>query len=164
TVTGVGTVDTVTNVTSVDTVDTVTGVGTVDTVTNVTSVDTVDTITYVAEVKKITDTVPVNLVGAGFTEDSTQVAVTTSTVYILNEDTSEKDIYSFYVKNEGDNVTVQLEISPDGTTYINDTSTALDLSSGSEDVLVAAKYLKNTRLAIVGAGTSTVTAYYNGHN
>ncbi|QXM06343.1 DUF6385 domain-containing protein [Crassaminicella indica] len=171
----VDTVQQVLNVQSVDTVDTVQqvlNVQSVDTVDNISSVDTVDTVTYVAEVKSITDTVNVDKVGNGFAESVYTVSnlAAGATATVLTMDTSEKNMYSFYVKNISDSVTIdaKIQVAPVNLEayYIDDAASVVGLEAGEKEILITQKYLKYTRLILENNSTvaGSVVAWYQGHN
>jgi hypothetical protein len=100
-----------------------------------------------------------------FSESNTTIAGVTDSAAIMQQDTSEQNVYSFYVFNTGENtVTVNLQVSPTTTDsyFVDDTSGAVGVAAGEKAVLVAAKYLQYTRLFYsTGGATCTFDVYYN---
>ncbi|MFT9495195.1 DUF6385 domain-containing protein [Anaerosolibacter sp.] len=175
TVNYVASVDTVTevaNVSSVDTVDYVASVDTVTEITNVSSVDTIDYLASVGTVTHITDTVDVKIVSNDFAEDvaTVQPLAAGAVATVLTTNTSEMNMYSLYVRNTSDTVTIdaQVQIAPidEDAYYINDVASVTGLTADSIEVLVPQKYLKYTRLILSNNSTAagSVVAYFQGHN
>ena len=87
----------------------------------------------------------------------------------LTLDSSEMGLYSYYVRNLGDEttVTVKLQVSPTETAgyYVDDSSTAVTLApDGGTTVLVPKYYLHYTRLFIENpdtTSTATVQVFYD---
>ncbi|QEK12489.1 hypothetical protein FQB35_09195 [Crassaminicella thermophila] len=162
----IATVDTVNNVSSVDLVDTVATVNEVTNVSSVDLVDTVATVNYVADVQKITDTVDVKIVSNDFTESSSVVVLgADASTTVLSIDTSEKNMYSYYIASSGA-ATVNIQISPTtaDSYFINDATSAV-MTANSTVVLVPEKFLKYTRLYLqAGSGGATASVYFNAHN
>jgi hypothetical protein len=100
-----------------------------------------------------------------FTETSTTIAVGTSTVDALEIDTSTQKVYSFYVANSAGTgiITALLQISPTNvaTFYVNDTSTALTIAPGVKGVLVAAEFLRFTKLQLIATAAASAICYFD---
>jgi len=114
-----------------------------------------------------TDTVSNILSGREFTESNVEVTGVTGTAAVLQFDTSQEDVYSYYVNNTGSaTFSVYLQISPTTTEgyFMDDPSGAVEIAPGERQTLVAQKYLRYTRL-VYDAGAATVTAdfWYNAH-
>ncbi|WP_165000462.1 DUF6385 domain-containing protein, partial [Anaerophilus nitritogenes] len=157
-VASVETVDEVSNVASVDVVDTISAVITVSEVSNVASVDTIDALT------EIINTVDVSLVGREFDTSNTTISDFDAAITSLQMDTSEKNMYSYYVRNTGSaTVIAKLEISPttENAYFVDDAATAVEIGPGENGVIVPVKYLNYTRLHLTPSDTTTVIAYYN---
>jgi hypothetical protein len=171
-VASVDTVNEVANVSSVDTVDYVASVDTVTEVTNVSSVDTIDYLASVGTVTHITDTVDVKIVSNDFSEDiaTVQPLAAGAVATVLTTNTSEMNMYSLYVRNTSDTVTIdaQVQIAPidEDAYYVNDVASVAGLTADSIEVLVPQKYLKYTRLILSNNSTAagSVVAYFQGHN
>jgi len=104
--------------------------------------------------------------GSLFTESNVTLEDITSTGIALSIDTSQQDIYSFYVRNTGAaSVSVKLQISPtDSDDYFeDDSSSEVALDAGDRAILVAQRYLKYTRVYYNASDTTTIEAYYNAH-
>uniref|UniRef100_UPI00048FA379 DUF6385 domain-containing protein n=1 Tax=Paenibacillus sp. UNC451MF TaxID=1449063 RepID=UPI00048FA379 len=101
-----------------------------------------------------------------FVEQST-LAITTGNTYtpLPAITTGVLGVYSFFIFNSGANpVDTQLEISADGTNYYVDTTGDNPIAAGATDVVVAARFLKYTRLSYrsTNAGSpSTINVYFN---
>jgi hypothetical protein len=106
------------------------------------------------------------------------VAYTTSTATVvlaasgsggaLTLDSSEKGLYSYYVKNVGDTTTVsvKLQVAPvtDVAYFVDDSSTSFVLGPDDAAVLIPKYYLHWTRLFMTnedGASTATVQIFYD---
>ncbi|MBB6215723.1 hypothetical protein HNQ80_001812 [Anaerosolibacter carboniphilus] len=171
-VNSVDTVDQVANVSSVDTVDYVASVDTVNEVANVSSVDTVDYLASVGTIAHITDTVDVKIVSNDFAENVATVALAASGVAtVLTTLTSEKNMYSFYVRNTSSTATIdaQVQIAPidSDAYYVDDAASISGITTNGISVLVPQKYLKYTRLILTnnnGTATASAVAYFQGHN
>ncbi len=107
---------------------------------------------------------------SSYTSDSssaTGIATDTSST-MLTENTSNKSLYSFYVKNTSStaSIAVNLQISPTSTTsYFIDDASAVTLAFGDATVLVPKHYQPYTRLEYTNLSetdTAAVEAYYDG--
>jgi hypothetical protein len=93
-------------------------------------------------------------IGVGYTSANITVTdvATGSTGATLTLDSSEKNLYSYYVKNSSTeaSIAVKLQVSPtdDSSFFIDDTPTAVTLGTDAATVLVPKNYLHYTRLCI----------------
>ena len=108
---------------------------------------------------------------SSYTSDNTTIAsiATTATGTALQENTSDKSLYSFYVKNNSTtaSVSVKLQVSPTTAAayFIDDSSTAVTLGTGAATVLVPKVYQAYTQLYYTNldsTATAAVEAYYDG--
>ncbi|MBZ4666511.1 DUF6385 domain-containing protein [Mahella sp.] len=101
-----------------------------------------------------------------FTETNTAIAGVVGTGTVLQTDTSQYSLYSFYVNNTGTAaITVQLQISPTTTEayFVDDGSGPVSVAAGEKAVLVAKSFLRYTRVYYdSGAATATAEFYFNG--
>jgi hypothetical protein len=109
-------------------------------------------------------------VGVGFTSSSeTMVLTANGAGGALTLDSSEKGLYSYYVRNVGDQTTVsvKLQVAPvtDAAYFVDDSSTSFALApGGGTAVLVPKYYMHWTRLYVANAdlaSTATVQAFYD---
>ena len=109
-------------------------------------------------------------IGVAFTSANITVApiagAATGTTLVLNS--SEKSLYSYYVRNTSTVATlrVKLQVSPTTTAsyYVDDTSTSVDIATGHAAVLVPKYYLAYTRLYYTNVDAThaaTLVAYYD---
>ena len=109
-------------------------------------------------------------IGVSFTSSNTTVgsiaAGDTGTTLVLNS--SEKSLYSYYVKNTSTDATirVKLQVSPTTTAsyYTDDTPTFVDIACGAAAVIIPKYYLAYTRLYyqnIDATYDATFVAYYD---
>jgi hypothetical protein len=108
----------------------------------------------------------IELGARAFTETNTGIDGVVGTGTVLQTDTSQYSLYSFYVNNTGDAaITVQLQISPTETDtyFVDDGSGPVSVEAGQKAVLVAKNFLRYTRV-YYDSGTDTATAefYFNG--
>ena len=101
-----------------------------------------------------------------FTETSTTIAaIAGTTVTALTENTSQQKDYSFYIANLTSNTfTALLQIAPEDTEslYVTEPTGNVAIGPSSKTVLTAQKFLKFTRLLVVGStNTASATIYYN---
>ena len=96
---------------------------------------------------------------------STVDAPATQTGTILQMDTSDKSMYSYYIKNnDTTSLTVNIQISPTTTDgyFVNDSSEPVVIGNGESTVLVPKQYLNYTRLYYEAASAApSFEAYYN---
>ena len=165
TVTVAGTVDVGNTVTVAGTVDvgnTVTVTGTVDIGNTVTVAGTVDignTVTVAGNISSITS-------GVLFTTDNIIVNTGIGEGSVLQEDTSQQKMYSYYIRNNDNTntITVALQISPTSSSeyFINDGAGFVTLGTSTATVLVTEYYMQYTRLYYdTGDNTANFEAYYN---
>ena len=110
-------------------------------------------------------------IGVGFAESSTTVAdvASSDTGAVLTLDSSEKNLYSYYVKTVSQtsaSISVKLQVSPTNTAsyFIDDTSTAVTLATDAATVLVPKNYLHYTRLYytnLSATDTADIEVYYD---
>ncbi|QXE19691.1 DUF6385 domain-containing protein [Clostridium sp. 001] len=151
------TVGTVTVAGTVSVGNTVTVEGTVS-VGNTVAV-TVGTVTVAGTVSSVTT-------GVGFTATSTAITTGTGIKSVLQQDTSQQSMYSYYIKNNdaANAITVVLQVSPTDTDsyFVNDVS-PVTLEKGSATVLTTKYYMNYTRLYYdTGTNTANLEAYFNG--
>jgi len=100
-----------------------------------------------------------------FTTLITATDVGTTTLSVLDEDTSLQKVYSYYVVNlsSTETVTAWLEISPTdvATYFVSDSSGTFTVGPTDMAVLVAKQFLNYTRLRLVATASSSVECYYN---
>ncbi|WP_157732424.1 DUF6385 domain-containing protein [Thermoanaerobacterium sp. RBIITD] len=150
------------------TVDNITVQNVVSTVnTNVTN--TVNTnVTNTVNIRPLNssiDTISNVLSGRSFISVTSSINNVTGTGALLAEDTSQKTMYTYYVRNTGNAAfSVVLQISPTTAEayYIDDVTGEISVAPGTAATLIAGRFLNYTRI-FYNAGTSTVTAefYYN---
>lgn len=108
--------------------------------------------------------------GVGYTSAvETVVLASLGTGGALTLDSSEKGLYTYYVRNLGDatSVTVKLQVSPTETAtyYVDDSSTTYTLApNGGTAVLIPKYYMHYTRLFLTNsdaASTATVQMFYD---
>jgi hypothetical protein len=108
---------------------------------------------------------------SNYAADNTTIApiATTATGTALQENASDKNLYSFYVKNNSAtaSVSVKLQVSPTSTEsyFIDDSSTAVTLGTGAATVLVPKVYQHYTQLYYTNldqTATASIVAYYDG--
>jgi hypothetical protein len=108
----------------------------------------------------------VGLGARAFTETNTTIDGLVGTGTVLQTDTSQYSLYSFYVNNTGDAaITVQLQISPTEADdyFVDDGSGPVSVAAGEKAVLVAKNFLRYTRVYYdSGAATATAAFYFNG--
>ena len=114
-----------------------------------------------------TDTVSTILSGREFTESNILITNQTGSAAVLQFDTSEEDVYSYYINNTGTaTFDVRLQISPTTTEayFMDDGSGVATVGPGEKQTLVAQKFLRYTRL-VYDAGAATISAdcWYNAH-
>jgi len=108
-------------------------------------------------------------IGVGYTSSNTEISgITAATTGIaLTMDSSEKNLYSFYVTNTSTtsaDIQFKLQVAPTdvATYYTDDSSTVYTVAAGSMAVLVPKYYLHYTRLYYVnGSDTGQFEAYYD---
>ena len=109
-------------------------------------------------------------IGVAYTSSSTTIgsiaAGDTGAALVLNS--SEKSLYSYYVRNTSTDATVRVRLQVAPTTaaayYVNDTPTYVDIASGTAAVIVPKYYLAYTRLYyenIDATYDATLVAYYD---
>lgn len=101
-----------------------------------------------------------------FTETSTTIVeIADATVTVLTENTSQQKEYSFYVANLTANTfTALLQIAPDDveSLYVTEPTGNVAIEPSSKAVLTAQKFLKYTRLLVIGStNTASASVYYN---
>ena len=104
--------------------------------------------------------------GNSFTSNTATFEGVTGTANIFDgTDVSSLRTATMFINNIGTNpITVNLQLSPDGTLYINDPNyTNKLISGGASDIAVISTFSKFVRLTYdAGAVTATFNAYYNG--
>ncbi|HEX2938696.1 MAG TPA: DUF6385 domain-containing protein [Ruminiclostridium sp.] len=84
-----------------------------------------------------------------------------SSVLASQQDISQQSSYNWFIKNTGttsaaQNVTLVVEISPDGTNWISDTGDTITVPFNSSKMITVTNFLKYARFTITG-GTSDTT-------
>ena len=104
--------------------------------------------------------------GNSFTSNTATFEGVTGTANIFNgTDVSSLRTATMFIDNIGTNpITVNLQLSPDGTLYINDPNYTNKLvSGGASDIVVISTFSQFVRLTYdAGVVTATFNAYYNG--
>lgn len=109
-------------------------------------------------------------IGVAYTSSTATIVLEASgTGGALTLDSSEKSLYSYYVRNVGDQTTVavKLQVAPvtDVAYFVDDSSTSVTLApNGGTTVLAPKYYMHWTRLYLAnedGASTATVQVYYD---
>lgn len=109
----------------------------------------------------------VTMSGNAFTESNLTIAdFISSTVTAMTQNTSQQNMYSFYVTNTSANTaTAWLQISPTDveTYFVNDSTGKQVVAPSSSLVLVPKYFLKYTRVMLQNSTTATTSAfvYYN---
>lgn len=167
--------------TTIDTVNTVTTVGSITNDVGVvngatplevelaanTTIDTVDTITN--DVKVVNGTTPLKVEnqlvftnvdsfgGPGpLTEKTIGIG---ATVESEAQDVSQESSYNWFIKNNGtaetQDITVKVEISPDGTNWVEDTGTTIEVPHGTAKLITVTHFLQYVRFVITGGAAET---------
>lgn len=120
----------------------------------------------IRELSAATDSIALG--GRIATESVVELTDFTDTGVVLQMDTSEQDIYSFYVLNaddSGDTLTVRLQVSPTEAEeyFIDDVAAGtFTLGIGDAAAIVPSKYFHYTRIYYdAGANGCTADFYYN---
>lgn len=104
--------------------------------------------------------------GNTFTSNTATLEGVTGTANIFDAtDVSELRTATMFINNIGTNpITVSLQLSPDGTLYIDDPSYTNQLvAGGASDIAYVSTFSRFVRLTYdAGALTATFNAYYNG--
>lgn len=129
----------------------------------------ISTVTVTAEnldirsLSAATDSIRIS--GRLLTEDNATFEDVNDATATFIQNTGEYSLYSFYVFNTGSNtLTVQLQVSPTSTDsyFMDDTSGSVGLGPGDKATLVAAKFLKYTRMYYDTGGVAcSFDAHYN---
>ncbi|GMQ64319.1 DUF6385 domain-containing protein [Vallitalea maricola] len=125
-----------------------------------------DSVTVFGTVTVTAEELNIQLGSRLFTESSIELEDVVDSAGILEFNTSEQSMYSFYIFNTGDNtISVNLQISPTTTdSYFMDDRAQVAISSGEKAVLVAEKFMQYTRLFYETSGAAcSFSAYYNSH-
>jgi len=157
---------------------------------NVTSVTTLDTITN--DVKIVNGTTALNVglstgtnvigkswktslyspmlfLGAGTPLTSKDVGIG-ATVTADSQDVSQESSYNWFIKNTGtdsadQNITLKVELSPDGTNWLEDTGTTITVSFNTSKMITVTNFLKYVRFVITGgvAATTVISCFQAQH-
>lgn len=108
----------------------------------------------------------VSISGVAATSSYAQVAAATVSGTLLQEDTSQQKLYSYYVINDSTSsgtLTVYLQFSPTTANafFTTDNTASIAVAPGGTGIIVPKYYLDYTRLAYLPNGTASFTAYYN---
>jgi hypothetical protein len=92
-----------------------------------------------------------------------------ATVNSDTQDISLESSFNWFIKNEGtgatQNITLVVELSPDGTNWLQDTGSIISLAFGESKMITVTNFLKNTRFVITGgtAATSVISCFQAQH-
>jgi hypothetical protein len=157
---------------------------------NISSVTTVDTITN--DVKIVNGATPLNVgLSAGtsiigkvenelvftnvdtFGAGSPLTAKTIASAATENssvQDISQETSYNWFIKNTGvtsadQDITLKVELSPDGTNWIEDTGSTITVAHDSAKMITVTNFLKNVRFVITGgvAETTVISCFQAQH-
>ena len=137
-------------------VDTVSTVTTLDTITN--DVKIINGSTPLAVENKLVFT-NVDSFGAGTPLTETAVGLG-ATVTADSQDVSQESSYNWFIKNTGtdsedQNITLKVEISPDGTNWLEDTGTTISVPYNTSKVITVTNFLQYARFTITGGAAAT---------
>ena len=140
---------------SVD-IDTISTVTTLDTITN--DVKIINGSTPLAVENKLVFT-NVDSFGAGTPLTETAVGLG-ATVTADSQDVSQESSYNWFIKNTGtdsedQNITLKVEISPDGTNWLEDTGTTISVPYNTSKVITVTNFLQYARFTITGGAAAT---------
>jgi len=157
---------------------------------NISSVTTVDTITN--DVKIVNGATPLNVglsagtsiigkvenelvftnvdtFGAGSPLTSKTIASATTENSDV-QDISQETSYNWFIKNTGvtsadQDITLKVELSPDGTNWIEDTGSTITVAHDSAKMITVTNFLKNVRFVITGgvAETTVISCFQAQH-
>jgi len=107
--------------------------------------------------------------GAGTILTSKDVGIG-ATVNADSQDISVESSYSWFIKNTGttssdQDITLMVELSPDGTNWIEDTGAAVSIPFDTSKMITVNNFLKNARFVITGgiAATTVISCYQAQH-
>lgn len=169
--------------------DTEIDIDTVNTVTSVGSVTTLDTITN--DVKVINGATPLtvglaagtNLIGKverqlvfnnvdsfGANDPLEPMAVGIgATVEAAAQNVSLESSYCWYIKNQGttsdQDITLKVEISPDGANWVEDTGTEIEVPANTSKIITVTHFLQFVRFVITGGleATTVISCFQSQH-
>ena len=91
------------------------------------------------------------------------------TVNADTQDISLESSYNWFIKNEGtvadQDITLVVELSPDGTNWVEDTGTIISLPFGESKMITVTNFLQYTRFVITGgaAATTVISSFQSQH-
>lgn len=92
-----------------------------------------------------------------------------STVYANEQNISQQTYYNWFIKNNGtaanQNITIKVELSPDGTNWIDDTGTSIKVQFGNSQMIPVTNFMKYARFVITGgtAATTVISCFQARH-
>jgi hypothetical protein len=94
-----------------------------------------------------------------------------ATVYADAQDISQQTVYDWFIQNTGgnpltQNVTVVVQISPDNSTWIDDTETIITVTAGAAgEMITVTNFLQYARYVITGglAATTVISCFQAKH-
>jgi len=86
------------------------------------------------------------------------------------QDISQETSYNWFIKNTGvtsadQDITLKVELSPDGTNWIEDTGSTITVAHDSAKMITVTNFLKNVRFVITGgvAETTVISCFQAQH-
>lgn len=92
-----------------------------------------------------------------------------ATVNATSQNISQESSYNWFINNQGtaadQNITLVVEISPDGTTWMQDTGSVISVAFGESKMITVTNFLQFARFVITGgtAATTVVSSYQAQH-
>lgn len=92
-----------------------------------------------------------------------------ATVNADSQNISQESSYNWFINNQGtaadQNITLVVEISPDGTTWMQDTGSVISVAFGESKMITVTNFLQFARFVITGgaAATTVVSSYQAQH-
>ncbi|MPW27254.1 hypothetical protein GC105_15915 [Alkalibaculum sp. M08DMB] len=89
-----------------------------------------------------------------------QTISSATTVYSEVQDISKETSYNWFVKNTGttsanQDITLKVELSPDGTNWLEDTGSVINVAHDTAKMITVTNFLQNTRFVITGGVDET---------
>ena len=92
-----------------------------------------------------------------------------ATVSATSQNISQQSSYNWFINNQGtaanQNITLVVEISPDGTTWMQDTGSVISVAFGESKMITVTNFLQFARFTITGgsAATTVISSYQAQH-
>lgn len=93
-----------------------------------------------------------------------------ATVTADSQDVSQESSYNWFIKNSGtdsadQNITLKVELSPDGTNWLEDTGTEITVAFNTAKMITVTNFLKYVRFVITGgvAATTVISCFQAQH-